>query len=828
MNEGRWVLLIASEVGGTDSVSDRAMERLVEAIGEEGYEVVRTSTPEDGLSLVTSDPSYSAILLDWDLEGEEKFDERAALEVMRAVRHRNKRVPIFLIADRTLVSELPLEVVKQVHEYIHLFGDTPAFIANRVDFAVERYHEQLLPPYFRELKKYTDQGAYSWDAPGHMGGVAYLKHPVGQEFHRFFGENLLRSDLGISTAPLGSWLDHIGPPGDSERNAARIFGADWTFYVLGGSSNSNQIIGHGVIAQDDIVLADANCHKSICHSLTVTGARPVYFKPTRNGYGMIGLVPLKRFSPESVRDLIAKSPFAPGARSQQPTYAVVTNSTYDGLCYNVDKVVDQLARSVPRVHFDEAWYAYAKFHPLYRNRFAMGVPDDMPNRPAIFSVQSTHKMLAAFSMGSMVHVKLSDRAPLDFDQFNEAFMMHGTTSPFYPLIASLDVAAAMMDDPAGPTLMDETIQDAISFRQAMSSIAHRLRAEAENGEGWFFRLYQPETVTDPSTGDRILFEEAEDELLMNTPSCWTLKPGEDWHGYQDDDIADEYCMLDPAKVTILTPGVNAQGIVTDWGIPAAILTEFLDSRRVEIARTGDYTVLVLFSVGTSKGKWGSLLENLFEFKRLYDTEAPLEEALPELVQKYPARYRNVTLKELSDEMHRAMIELNLAGLVNDACDEDFDPVLTPAQTYQKLVRGETERLRFADMAGRIAAVMLVPYPPGIPMSMPGERLGNAQSPVIRLILAMEEWGKRFPGFEREVHGIEVDGEGNYWMRGVIETPAQAAATPAAKSAAKPAGDIAGKSTAAKAPRKSRKTPGPGADAPHQEASPINPVRRSTS
>ena len=785
MAEGRWVLLIASEVGRTDSVSDRAMERLVDAIAEEGYEVVRTSTPEDGLSLITSDPSYSSILLDWDLEGDKEFQEREALQILRAVRKRNKKIPIFLIADRTLVSELPLEVVRQVHEYIHLFGDTPAFIANRVDFAVERYHETLLPPYFKVLKKYNDEGAYSWDAPGHMGGVAFLKHPIGMEFHKFFGENLMRSDLGISTAPLGSWLDHIGPPGESERNAARIFGADWTFFVLGGSSSSNQIIGHGIIAQDDIVLADANCHKSICHSLTVTGARPVYFKPTRNGYGMIGLVPLKRFSPENVQGLIDRSPFSPGAPSKLPTYAVVTNSTYDGLCYDVDRVVEELAKSVPRVHFDEAWYAYAKFHPIYRGRYAMGVPDDMPDRPAIFSVQSTHKMLAAFSMGSMVHIKLSPRAPLDFDQFNESFMMHGTTSPFYPLIASLDVAAAMMDEPAGPTLMDETIQDAISFRKAMSSIAHRLRQAESNGDGWFFRLYQPEVVVDPRTDESFVFEEAPDALLVNEPCCWTLKQGEDWHGYLDEDIADDYCMLDPAKVTILTPGVNAQGTTGDWGIPAAILTEFLDSRRVEIARTGDYTVLVLFSVGTSKGKWGSLLENLFEFKRLYDSDAPLEEALPELVSKYPNRYRNTTLRELSDHMHHSMREMNLAELVNAACDEDFDPILTPAQTYQKLLRHQTEKIRFADMATRIAAVMLVPYPPGIPMSMPGERLGNSESPVIRLILAMEEFGKRFPGFEREVHGIEVDAEGNYWMRAVIEDTAAAPAKKRRNGKSKP-------------------------------------------
>ncbi len=768
MAEGRWVLLIASELGGTQSVSDRAMERLVDAIGKEGYEVVRTSTPEDGLSLVNSDPSYSTILLDWDLEGDNQFAEHAALQILRAVRRRNKKIPIFLIADRTLVSELPLEVVRQVHEYIHLFGDTPAFIANRVDFAVERYHEALLPPYFRELKKYTDQGAYSWDAPGHMGGVAFLKHPIGMEFHRFFGENLLRADLGISTAPLGSWLDHIGPPGDSERNAARIFGADWTFYVLGGSSTSNQIVGHGVIGNDDIVLADANCHKSIAHVLTVTGARPVYFKPTRNGYGMIGLVPLWRFTPESVQDLIAKSPFSAGAHSQKPTYAVVTNSTYDGLCYDVNKVVNELKQSVPRVHFDEAWYAYAKFHELYEGRYAMGVAEDMPDRPAIFAVQSTHKMLAAFSMGSMVHVKLSDRAPLDFDQFNEAFMMHGTTSPFYPLIASLDVAAAMMDEPAGHTLMDETIQDAVSFRKAMSSVAHRLRRAASNGDGWFFRLYQPELVVDPETDQSYVLEEAPDKLLMTEPSCWTLKPGDSWHGYQDADIADEYCMLDPTKVTILPPGQNAQGQIEEWGIPAAILVEFLDGRRVEIARNGDYTVLVLFSVGTSKGKWGALLENLFEFKRLYDTDAELSEAMPELVTRFPARYRGVTLRELSDEMHASMLELNLPGLVNEACDEDFDPVLTPAQSYQKLVRGETEKVRFEEMAGRVAAVMLVPYPPGIPMCMPGERLGDSNSPVMKLILAMEQFGRRFPGFERETHGIEMDAEGRYWMRAVVE------------------------------------------------------------
>ena len=189
----------------------------------------------------------------------------------------------------------------------------------------------------------------------------------------------------------------------------------------------------------------------------------------------------------------------------------------------------------------------------------------------------------------------------------------------------------------------------------------------------------------------------------------------------------------------------ARAVSDTSGIPAAILTEFLDARRVEIARTGDYTVLVLFAIGTSKGKWGSLLENLFEFKRLYDTEAPLEEALPELVAKHPKRYGPLTLKDLSDEMHAAMIELNLTNLLHDACDVDPDPVLTPADTYQKLLRNGTEKIKFSEAAGRVTGVMLVPYPPGIPVRMPGERLGGPDSPTIKLILALQEFGKRFPG-----------------------------------------------------------------------------------
>ena len=452
------------------------------------------------------------------------------------------------------------------------------------------------------------------------------------------------------------------------------------------------------------------------------------------------------------------------------------------------------------VHFDEAWYAYAKFHPIYEGRFAMGVEekrtDDLPmlNMPTLFAVQSTHKMLPAFSMASMIHIKYPERADVRFDQFNEAFMMHGTTSPFYPMIASIDVATSMMDEPGGPTMMKETVLDAIGLRKAIASVAEKYEKKgSQKKDPWFFGCYQPDKVL--HDGNYVDFVDAPDSELATNPNCWKLqrdpdKPDFAWHGFKKEDLGDDdgYCMLDPTKVTILCPGINPQGKMSEWGIPGAILTRFLDSRRIEIARTGDYTVLVLFSVGSSKGKWGTLLEALMEFKSLYDGGATLYEVLPELVAEFPDRYslkdgNPMTLKDLCQEMHEAMKKSNLPAKLNNACDKIPQAVLSPAETYQKLVRNKTELQQIDDDAvGRISGHMLVPYPPGIPIIMPGEPLEQEH---VDLLFELQEFGKDFPGFGREIHGIEVDGEGNFWMRCVIEDEERVSTAPSFMLKARP-------------------------------------------
>lgn len=709
-------------------------------------------------------PNFSAIGLYFHNEPIEK--EEKVIDFIKNVRQRNKSIPFFILSSSNTISELSLSILKEVHEYIYLLSETASFTANRISMAIKQYNEQLLPPYFKTLKNFTEDGDYYWDCPGHMGGMAYKKHPVGAEFINFFGENMMRADIGVATSEMGDYLEHIGPSKLSEDRASILFGSDKTYYSVGGSSASNRIITQAIIPANEVCIVDRNCHKSLNQGLTLSQGRPVYLKPTRNGLGMIGPIPTHRLSEDHIKGLIHHSSLIQEASDTvHPIYAVITNCTYDGFCYNVNNVVSELKNIVPRIHFDEAWYAYAKFHPLYKGRFAMDVDDKTSNRPTIIAVQSTHKMLPALSMASMIHIKQSDRAPINYHNFNDAFMMHGTTSPFYPIIASMDVAVSMMEGDSGLSLMQESIEDAISFRKKVVSINHQLIEKDDNS--WFFDILQPSKVTDPKTQQQYSFENAPMSLLSSEASCWTLNANDDWHGFSKEDIQTTDCMLDPVKVTIKCPGMTANGKTQSIGIPAYIVTKFLDSRRTEIARTGDYTLLILFSVGTTKGKWGTLVESLLEFKRMYDNGVSVIEAIPSL-KSYEKFYENLSLKELCDKMHNKMSDLQLLEQLETAVNIEPEPVITPAEAYQKTVRGETEFVPLHDFSDRVAASMLVPYPPGIPVLMPGERVPTGNNGILCYLSALQEFDQSFPGFEHEIHGVVVNEQGQYTVRAIIE------------------------------------------------------------
>jgi arginine decarboxylase len=747
-----------------ERLAGETLRRIVAELSALGHEVVRSTTASDATALVTSDPSFGCLIVDWNLDHES--GERPAEAVLsRACRH-NVRVPVFLMVEREDLDEVPLAVEEMVQEYVLVFEDTPSFVAGRIDYAWRRYTENLLPPFFASLVAFTESHEYSWHTPGHAGGTAFRKSQVGKAFYDFYGETLFRTDLSVSVAELGSLLDHSGVVDEAEKNAARVFGADTTYFVLNGTSTSNQIVAHACVVAGDVVLADRNCHKSVNYALTVTDAIPVYLMPSRNGYGIIGPIPPAGLSPQAVADAVAASPLTRNAAEQAPVYAVVTNSTYDGLCYRADRVVELLGESVPRVHFDEAWFAYARFHPLYRNRYAMHDRTPAPGDPTIFATQSTHKLLAAFSQGSMIHIRPSDRAPVEPSRFNEAYMMHGSTSPFYPMIACLDVASAMMDGPGGRALVEGAISEAIQFRKRVVTLGRELAKGSDGGASWFFGVWQPDEVRDPRSNTVSLFADAPDDLLETEPSCWSLEPQQSWHGFGELDSG--YCMLDPTKVTLTTPGIDAAGHLAETGIPAPVVASYLDNHRVEVEKTGDYSLLLLFSIGTTRGKWGTLLEGLLGFKRAYDSGQSITEAIPDLAAAYPDRYGATTLRELCDEMHAEVRARGTIQLLDRAFGELPAPAMNPGAAYRRLVRARIERVPVSKMADRVSAVMVVPYPPGIPILMPGERAGAIDGPVLSYLLALEDFDAKFPGFVHDIHGVQRDEHGIFAIECVSE------------------------------------------------------------
>jgi arginine decarboxylase len=759
------VLLISPEGNPAHASADAALRQLGDALEQLGYSVVRASSTGEGLTLVNSHPVFSAVVLDWDLGDGKRCSHEAAQAIVQGIRARSRLMPVFLAVDRGLPAGLPLAVARGVHGYLHPLAEPAETTARRLDFAVRQYYAGLVPPYLRALKEQIDDGPSLWGGAGHHGGEAFRRHPVGAEFQRLFGD-LARADLGTRVPGLGDWLEHIGAPADSERRSARVFGADWSYHVLGGSSAANRIVVTGVVARDDLVILDRSCHRSVVHGVMLAGGRPVYLKPPCNGLGMLGPVPPWCLAPGHIRELIDHSPLARGAASQDPVLAVLTNDTYDGLCCDVERIVATVGRIVPRLHFDEAAYGYAHAHPMYDGRHAMGVRTNAPDGPTLFAVQSTHEMLPALSMASMIHGRASLRAPVDAPVFNQSFLMHGTTSPFHPILASCDIATAMMELPAGRTLVDEAIRDAIAFRQAMATTRARL-LETSGSDGWFFDIFQPPEVAHPMGKGSIAFADASVDMLATHPSCWTLKPGERWHGFADVEIDGDHALLDPMKVTVVCPGADASGAAAGQGIPACVLTRFLEERRIDVARSGMYTALVRFSVGLDQGRWGAVLEALHEFKRFYDGGVTIGEALPRLAGAQP-RYANLSLRTLCDTMHAAMTALEVLSLAREAVLADPQVVTTPAAGYQELLRGRTRAVPLAEAAGRVAAVIVVPAVPGMPIALPGERIGPDGCAAVRYLRALEAFNRTFPGFEHEVHGVEHDEDRSFLLRVFVE------------------------------------------------------------
>lgn len=733
-------VIIIDEDFRSENASGLGIRALANALQNEGLEVLGVTSYGDLSSFAQQQSRACAFILSIDdeelaLEPDETLAELR--EFVQKIRRKNADIPIFLHGETRTSRHIPNNILRELHGFIHMFEDTPEFIAKNIKREANAYLDSLPPPFFRALTHYAADGSYSWHCPGHSGGVAFLKSPVGQMFHQFFGENMLRADVCNAVEELGQLLDHTGPVAASERNAARIFNADHLYFVTNGTSTSNKIVWHSAVAPGDVVVVDRNCHKSILHAIIMTGAIPIFLMPTRNNFGIIGPIKKSEFSWKNIQQKINENPFIKNKQNVKPRLLTITQSTYDGILYNVEEIKTLLDGKIDVLHFDEAWLPHAAFHDFYGDYHAIGADRNPCQNSMIFATQSTHKLLAGLSQASQILVQDSQQQKLDRDAFNEAYLMHTSTSPQYSIIASCDVAAAMMEQPGGTALVEESIAEALDFRRAMRKI------DEEWGNDWWFKVWGPDDLSEEGIEER---------------DSWMLKADERWHGFGD--VSEGFNMLDPIKATIITPGLDVGGdFADDIGIPAAIVTKYLVEHGVIVEKCGLYSFFIMFTIGITKGRWNSLVAALQQFKDDYDKNQPLWRVLPDFVHKFPL-YERIGLKNLCTQIHNVYKQNDVARLTTEMYLSPMIPAMRPADAFAKMAHREIERVKLDDLDGRITAVLLTPYPPGIPLLIPGECFNQT---IIRYLKFARDFNNKFPGFETDIHGLVKREDGKYYV-----------------------------------------------------------------
>lgn len=750
---------------GAGTAEHRHLSQIAESLESMAYQVRRVSTVDEAEFAIRSNASFGCLVLQWDWEG----NTRDTDALVAWIRDRGLECPIFLLTERLHLQQISEQTLNLVTGYIFLEEDSPQFIANNLASHLQTYAETLKTPFFGAMVDYADQGNQVWTCPGHNGGVFYSKSPIGRIFVEHFGEAIFRNDLDNSVVELGDLLVHEGPALKAQKAAARVFGADRTYFVLNGTSTSNKVVLSSLISRGDLVLFDRNNHKSAHHgALVLAGGTPVYLPTGRNGYGLIGPIDYDALDAGRIREAIRDHPLiddpAAAERARPFRVAVIEQCSYDGTIYSAQTILDKLGPLCDYILFDEAWAGFMKFHPLFRGRFAMGLEGLGAEHPGIIATQSTHKQLAGFSQASQIHVKdghiAGQRRRVEHRRFNEMYMLHASTSPYYPLFASLDVGAQMMKGRSGQALWDETIRLGIELRKKIRQLKHHFgRTESDPDNRWFFEPFVPQRLTLPGTdmfpaAEDTPWEELETDQLAADPRCWTMQPGEDWHGFEH--LAPGYTMTDPNKLTLLTPGLDrVTGAYAEHGVSAAVVAQYLRENRIVPEKNDLNSLLFLLTPGTESSKAGTLLSALVTFKRLHDANAPLEAVIPAFVARHGARYANKGLRDLCADMHAFYRQAHTSILQRAQFRAEHfpQPAMTPKQATDKLVANDVDFLPISEIGDRVAATLALVYPPGIGVVVPGERYDERAAPMLDYFKVFEEAANRFPGFENEIQGL---------------------------------------------------------------------------
>ncbi|MGY4829258.1 ornithine decarboxylase [Sphaerotilaceae bacterium SBD11-9] len=749
--------------------TDDQILRLIDCLKAERCEIEISANYDRDVSEDAAVGAYIALVDGARLE--------PARRLGKAVRDIGFRTPLWALADSHRITDIGVfDITGEVTGYIYIGQQTPEFYAKQVMTSLVDYGTSLLPPFFGGLMSYDTGGNIAFDCPGHQGGQFYRKSPAGQLFFKHFGEAIFRNDLCNADVDLGDLLIHEGAAERAEHHAAKVFGADQTYFVLNGTSSSNKVVANAVLKRGDLVLFDRNNHKSLHQgALVQAGAIPIFLPTARNAFGMIGAVDWEAWDEEYLRDQIRKHPLVKDtarAKAERPfRLACIQLATYDGTVYNVRKVLEKIGRLCDYVLWDEAWIGYNAFHPLFEGHSPMRLTNLKPEMPGLFSTQSVHKQGAGFSQASQIHKKddhlKGQKRYIEHKRFNESFMMASSTSPFYPLFASLDVNAKIHEGKAGEMLWDRCIALGIEARKKLREFVHHYeKTGASAADQWFFDPFVPDVVdirnsafTKDAKG--VAWESLPTDVIKREQQCWSFGPASTWHGYKG--YSDGYAMVDPNKLMLLTPGINRKtGEYLDFGVPATVVANFLREERVVPEKCDLNSILFLMTPAEDEGKLNTLIAKLVKFKTLWDRDAPLAEVLPTLYAAQSERYAGYTLRQVCNEMHAFYRERRVKDLQGLCFRASSFPELamTPEEAYEKLVANEVDYVSLEEAQGRISATLALIYPPGIGVVVPGERWDERARPMLDYFLAFEESFNRFPGFNYEVQGVyqeRVDG-----------------------------------------------------------------------
>lgn len=571
--------------------------------------------------------------------------------------------------------------------------------------------ERFETPFFSALVDYSQKPTGVFHAMPISRGNSIFKSRWIRDFADFYGRNLLLAETSATSGGLDSLLQPVGPLKKAQSMAANAFGAQQTFFVTNGTSTANKIVLQALLEPGDIVLVDRDCHKSHHYGMVLSGATAVYLDsyPIKE-YSMYGAVPLTE-----IRDTLLE--LREAGRLDLVKMLLLTNCTFDGIVYNVEKVMQEILAIKPDIIFlwDEAWFAFAGFTYTYKQRTAMyvaeklyrrynseeyrktykkavanGTADRLPDPDLVkvraYATQSTHKTLSSLRQGSMIHIHDQDFRRRVEDSFHEAYMTHTSTSPNYQILASLDIGRRQVQF-EGYELSEKSVELAMVLRSQI------------NDDPLLAKYFHPLTVKDFIPEE---FRESGLEEYYETETGWNHME-EAWNN-------DEF-VLDPTKLNLSVglTGINGNTFKNKY---------LMDQFGIQINKTSRNTVLFMTNIGTTQGSVAYLIKVLREIALQIEEEGKALNEAETAIQKkkvWSLTEGTPSLPNFSRFHHSFQAVPGIrGGNLREAFFLSYRDNRCDFMSISECAEAVEEGREI------VSASFVIPYPPGFPILVPGQ------------------------------------------------------------------------------------------------------------